>query len=163
MRLFASVRPSPAVVAHLSAHLGRIRTAPPEQWHVTLAFLGDVDDDAAVQEQLEVAADLHAPFSLRLAGSGTFGSRTTWAGVAGDVDALRSLAGDVQDACRAAGVELERRAYRPHLTVGRIDPRLLSAYESPSWRVEEVELVQSVLGKRAVHTVRRVFPLGHQA
>jgi 2'-5' RNA ligase len=163
MRLFVSARPSPVVVSHLAAHLGRIRTAPPEQWHVTLAFLGDVDHAASVEEALELAAGVHAPFSLRLARSGSFGPRTTWAGVAGDVDALRSLAADVQEACRAAGVELERRAYRPHLTVGRVDPRLLAAYESPAWRVEQIELVQSVLGKRAVHTVRRSFPLRHQA
>jgi 2'-5' RNA ligase len=163
VRLFVSVRPDAQVVSHLRSHLGRVRTAPPEQWHVTLAFLGEVPDDAAVQEGLGAAAALHSPFSLRLSGSGTFGARTTWAGVAGDVDALRALASDVQDACRYAGVELERRPYRPHLTVGRVDPRLLAAYESPAWRVGEIELVQSVLGKRAVHTVRRAFPLGYQA
>lgn len=160
MRLFVSVRPSPDVVTHLLAHLGRVRTAPPDQLHVTLAFLDEVADDAAVQDGLAVAASLHAPFALRLAGSGTFGRRTTWAGVAGDVERLRALAADVQDACREAGVELERRAYRPHLTVGRFDPRVLSSYESPVWQVAEIELVQSVLGKRAVHTVRRTFPLG---
>jgi 2'-5' RNA ligase len=159
VRLFVSVRPSAEVVSHLQAHLGRVRTAPPAQWHVTLAFLGDVDDDSAVQVGLEVAAGLHRPLSLRLSGGGSFGPRTTWCGVAGDVEALRSLAADVQDACREAGVELERRSYRPHLTVGRVDPRLLASYDSPTWQVAEIELVQSVLGKRAVHTVRRTFPL----
>jgi 2'-5' RNA ligase len=159
MRLFVSVRPSAEAVTHLSAHLGRTRTAPPDQWHVTLAFLGDVDDDAAVAEGLAVVAALHAPFSLRLAGSGTFGARTTWAGVAGDIERLRALAADVQDACRGAGVELERRTYRPHLTVGRVDPRVLASYEGPAWNVQDIELVQSVLGKRAVHTVRRTYTL----
>ncbi|MDT7572163.1 MAG: 2,3-cyclic 3-phosphodiesterase [Actinomycetota bacterium] len=158
MRLFVSVRPDAHVVSHLQAHLGRVRTSRPDQWHVTLAFLGEVADDVSLQA-LEIVARVHAPFTLRLSGSGSFGPRTTWAGVAGDVDALRSLSRDVQDACRAAGVDLEHRAYRPHLTVGRVDPRLLSSYESPTWRVEEIELVQSVLGKSAVHSVRRRFAL----
>ena len=163
MRLFVQVRPSPAAIDHLLAHLRGTRTSNPEQWHVTLAFLGDVDDPSALSDGLRAAAALHPPFSLRLAGSGTFGPRATWAGVAGDVDVLRSLAEHVQDACRDAGVHLERRAYRPHLTVGRVDPRLLSAYEGPDFAVDEVQLVQSVLGKRAVHTVRERYPLAHQA
>jgi 2'-5' RNA ligase len=153
VRLFVQVRPSPEAVAHLQAHLGRVRTGNPAQWHVTLAFLGEAEPEP-LHDGLQAAADLHAPFDLRLAGGGTFGPRTTWAGVAGDVDMLRSLAQHVQDACG-----LEPRTYRPHLTVGRLDPRLLSGYEGPAFRVDEVQLVQSVLGKRAVHTVLRAYPL----
>jgi 2'-5' RNA ligase len=154
VRLFVQVRPSGEAVAHLQAHLGRLRTGKPDQWHVTLAFLGEVDDADALHDGLQAAADLHPPFRLRLAGGGTFGPRTTWAGVAGDVDVLRSLAQHVQDAC-----DLEPRTYRPHLTVGRLDPRLLDGYEGPEFRVDELQLVQSVLGKRAVHTVLRAYPL----
>ncbi|MCA1712013.1 MAG: RNA 2',3'-cyclic phosphodiesterase [Actinobacteria bacterium] len=154
MRLFVQVRPSPGAVAHLQAHLGRVRTSNPDQWHVTLAFLGDVADAEPLHGGLQAAADLHPPFALRLAGGGTFGPRTTWAGVAGDVEVLRSLAQHVQDACG-----LEPRPYRPHLTVGRVDPRLLSGYDGPEFRVDQLQLVQSVLGTRAVHTVLRAYPL----
>jgi 2'-5' RNA ligase len=112
---------------------------------------------------LRAAASLHRPFALRLAGSGTFGKRATWAGVDGDVPELRSLATHVQDAGRDAGVHLEPRPYRPHLTVGRVDPRLLASYQGPPWTVTQIELVHSVLGKRAVHTVLETFALGYQA
>jgi 2'-5' RNA ligase len=163
VRLFVAVRPSAAAVSHLQAHLGRVRTSSPEQWHVTLAFLGEVEDDSALQEGLAVVASMHEPFELRLRGSGRFGPRATWVGVAGQVDALRALARDVQDVCRDAGIELERRAYRPHLTVGRVDPALLAAYDGPAWPVREIELVLSTLGKRTLHTVRQTCPLAHQA
>lgn len=162
MRLFVSVRPSAEAAAHLRAHLGRIRTSPPDQWHVTLAFLGEVPAAEPLYGGLRAAAALQQPFALRLSGSGTFGPRTQWVGLAGDVAALRSLAGQVQDACRGAGVQLEARSYRPHLTVGRADQQLLPSYEGPPWRVADVELVRSVLGGRAVHTVLETFPLGFQ-
>ena len=163
MRLFVQVRPPQPALDHLGAALRGLRTSNPEQWHVTLAFLGEVDDPGVLTAGLRAAAQLHEPFSLRLAGSGSFGPRATWVAVGGDVDALRSLAVHVQDACRDAGVALERRAYRPHLTVGRVDPTRLTAYEGPAFRVDELQLVRSVLGQRAVHHVLERHPLGPQA
>jgi 2'-5' RNA ligase len=84
-------------------------------------------------------------------------------GLGGDVVHLHALAEHVQDACRAAGIELEPRPYRPHLTVGRVDPRVLASYDGPAWPVTQVELVHSVLGQRAVHTVLKASPLTYQA
>jgi 2'-5' RNA ligase len=82
-------------------------------------------------------------------------------GVRGDTTALEWLAKDVQRACRDAGAVLERRRYRPHLTVGRGDvPHALEDYEGPGWPVTEVELVQSVLGRSARHTTLQRLRLG---
>jgi 2'-5' RNA ligase len=85
-----------------------------------------------------------------------------WVGVAGDTARLTALAADVQAACRAAGVSLEPRGFRPHLTVGKtthLDPGVPSGYVGPGWRVTEFELVQRVLGKSAEHTAIERFPL----
>jgi 2'-5' RNA ligase len=159
VRLFVQVRPSAEAIQHLRDHLPGVRTSNPGQWHVTLAFLGEVDRPDPLYDGLAAAASLHEPFRLSLRGGGSFGPRATWAAVGGAVEALRALAADVEVACRDAGVHLEDRAYRPHLTVGRVDRRLLSSYEGPSWDVREIQLVHSVLGQRAVHTVLRGFPL----
>jgi 2'-5' RNA ligase len=163
VRLFVQVRPSQQAVTHLLEHLASARTSNPAQWHVTLAFLGDVPAAEPLYDGLAAVAAAHEPFSLRLAGGGRFGRRATWAGIGGDAARLHALAEHVQDACRAAGVALDDRPYRPHLTVGRVDPRALSSYEGPSWQVSRIELVHSVLGERAVHTVLRAFPLTYQA
>ena len=159
MRLFVQVRPTEVALRHLRDHLGGVRTSNPDQWHVTLAFLGEVDSAEPLYDGLAAAASLHAPFRLSLRGGGSFGPRATWAGVGGDVEQLRALVADVEAACRDAGVHLEDRPYRPHLTVGRVDRRLLSTYEGPAWDVRDIQLVHSVLGQRAVHTVLRDFPL----
>lgn len=163
MRLFVSLRPSPDAVAHLDAALSDCRTSAPDQWHVTLAFLGDTTMPEELYAGLRATAEGTLPFALHLAGSGVFaGSRVVWTGVSGDDDALTALAADIQDACRSAGLAVERRRFQPHLTVGRtgrIDPALLSDYAGPPWQVRAIELVHSVLGRQATHTVLERFPL----
>jgi 2'-5' RNA ligase len=132
---------------------------------VTLAFLGEVDDPEPLHEPLRRAAERTPPLELRLRGSGTFGGRGghVWVGLDGDLAGLAALAGRVEDACRGAGVELPRRPYRPHLTVGRRghpDPVLLGTYAGPTWPVTEVELVRSHLGRTVEHVVLRSWPVG---
>ncbi|MCW2725990.1 MAG: 2-5 ligase [Frankiales bacterium] len=163
MRLFVSLRPPAVALDHLAAALAGRPTNRRDQWHVTLAFLGEVPDPASLFEPLRTAAAAHPPPQLRLSGGGSFsGARAVWAGLAGDVEGLRALAADVQRACRDAGVPLEERHYRPHLTVGRLgrlDRQALAAYDGPSWRAGRIDLVRSVLGRTVEHTVLRTFPL----
>ena len=162
MRTFVAVRPPPAAVEHLRAVLPSWPSAP-ERWHLTLAFLGEVDDPAALAPRLGEVCARHAPLDLRLAGSGTFGrGGPVWVGVEGDRAALTALAGDVARACRDAGLDVERRPYRPHLTVGRRgrpDPALLASYAGPAWTAAEVEVVASRLGPVVEHRVLARLPL----
>lgn len=156
-----ALRPPPAAVAHLQAQRPRWPTAP-ERWHLTLAFLGEVDDVPAVDQELARRLAGFPALSLRLRGSGTFRGGPVWVGVDGEVPVLQRLAATVGSAARAAGVALERRAYRPHLTVGRRghpDPRSLASYDGPEWVAREVELVRSDLGRTVTHTVVERYPL----
>jgi 2'-5' RNA ligase len=163
VRLFVSIRPSAQAIAHLEAALSGRRTSRPDQWHLTLAFLGEVAAPEPLRDPLRDAVQACVPFELQLSGGGVFsGPRVAWAGVSGDDDALSALAAAVQHACRDAGAHLEQRRFRPHVTVGksnRIDPAVLSSYTGPAWRVTEVELVQSVLGRTATHSVLDRFAL----
>jgi RNA 2',3'-cyclic 3'-phosphodiesterase len=162
VRTFVAVRPPAAAVEHLRAVLPSWPSAP-ERWHLTLAFLGEVPDPAALAPGLGAVCAGTAPLGLRLAGSGAFGrGGPVWVGVEGDRTALTALAGAVAQACRRAGVDVERRPYRPHLTVGRRgrpDPALLAAYAGPSWTATELELVASRLGPPVEHRVLERFPL----
>lgn len=158
-----ALRPPPEAVAHLRARRPRWPAAP-ERWHVTLAFLGELPGPDAVHDRLAAGLAGRQGFELRLEGSGAFGRHgPVWVGLAGDVDALHDLAAAVARAVRAAGVELERRTYRPHLTVGRKghpDPAALADYRGPTWRAQEVELVRSDLGRTVTHTVLQRYRLG---
>ena len=171
MRLFVALLPPAAALNELDAAVAPLRPGWPDlrwagqdRWHVTLAFLGEVADPASLLGPLAAVCAASSPFSLSLAGSGSFGSRgPVWVGVDGDVDRLAGLARRVRQAVRGAGVDVERRRYRPHLTVGRRrqpDPALLASYAGPAWPVVEVELVHSRLGRPVVHTVLERWPLG---
>jgi 2'-5' RNA ligase len=157
VRLFVSLRPPAGVLDHLARASAGLRTTQVEQWHVTLAFLGEVPDAESLHEPLARSAAASPPLHLRLCGSGFFrGSGVLFAALAGDVDGLGSLAADVEAGCRAAGLHLEPRPYRPHLTVARRltdDPGTLIGYEGPSWEATELELVRSRLGARVEHEV----------
>jgi 2'-5' RNA ligase len=162
VRTFVAVRPPPSAVEHLRAVLPSWPSAP-ERWHLTLAFLGEVADPSTLASPLAAVCARSAPLDLRLAGSGTFGrGGPVWVGVEGDRAALTGLAAAVAQACRDLGVDVERRPYRPHLTVGRRgrpDPARLAAYAGPAWTASEVELVASRLGRSVEHRVLERFPL----
>jgi 2'-5' RNA ligase len=157
-----AVRPPAAAVDDLRAVLPAWPSAP-ERWHLTLAFLGEVADPPALVPALAVVCAGCPPLTLRLAGSGAFGrGGPVWVGVEGDRTGLTQLAGAVARACRDAGVDVERRPYRPHLTVGRRgrpDPARLAAYAGPPWTAAEVELVASRLGPPVEHRVLERLPL----
>jgi len=148
VRLFVSL-PLPV---ERREHLERAlmgRPSAPERWHITLAFLGDRDDDVADA----LASVSAAPFELHLAGSGSFPG-VEWAGVSGDLDALSALAADVAAACR-----VQQGVYRPHVTIGRRGRVSLPAsYVGPSWTVSSFDLVHSTLGRPVVHDVLASFP-----
>ena len=162
MRTFLAVRPPATAVAHLAARLPQAPAAP-ERWHLTLVFLGEVAAPTSLADGLAAVCAVRRPLQLRLAGSGRFGpGGPVWAGVQGDVAGLTALAAALADTCRAQGVEVERRPYRPHLTVGRRgrpDPQALADYAGPDWTAAEVELVASRLGRTVTHEVLRRLPL----
>ena len=154
MRLFVALRPPAEVLAHANAALAPVRAAhpdlrwvPPERWHLTLAFYGEVPDEkvdgtvAMVERRLRDAR----PCALSFAGAGQFSRRALWLGVSGEVDLLRAT---------ARAVTFERRPYRPHLTVARLRGGVdaagavesLTTYAGPVWTAGTVHLVRSRLG-----------------
>ena len=160
--------PDPAL-DHLAGALRPVRDRPgAPRWvgrdaqHVTLAFFGDVPDAQVPRLTgalggVVAGGAVHLAVHLRLAGAGTFPERgdprVLWVGVDGEVEALAGLAAAVADAARDAGIPVDRRVYRPHLTVGRWaaaaagDRRIAAAlgnYAGPHFTAGEVVLLRSV-------------------
>ena len=181
MRLFVAVAPPPAALDHLAAALAEtrggtasgdpLRWIPPERWHLTLVFLGEVDDarvDRLAAALVPVAA-ARPPLALSLRGSGAFPG-VLWIGLAGDVDGLGGLARATRRAVRSAGVAVERRAYRPHLTVARSrqpaalelrDARdRLGPYAGPAFTVDALRLIRSYPGPQPRYEEVASWPLG---
>jgi len=90
-----------------------------EHFHITLRFIGEVDERTARDIDLEVARIVAAPFEISLAGAGSFGGReptALWADVSAPPD-LQRLAAACESAVRRAGLPPEPRRYHPHVTL----------------------------------------------
>ncbi len=141
----------------------RLRWVRPEGIHLTLRFVGEVDEEirSRLSETLRRAVPGAAPpFEVAVEGAGYFPDRgrprVLWVGLREPSGALAGLHARVEEAVRGAGVAPENRPFRPHLTLARFgderaDPRLLAAVGLLStarhglFTVEAVHLFQSVL------------------
>lgn len=105
------------------------RRAEPDDFHITLAFLGDLDDLTLDEVHLALSA-LHLPgFALDLRGFGMFGGdrpRSLHAVVL-PCEGLARLAARVTRACVQAGAAPEERRFTPHVTLGRFSPGMADA------------------------------------
>lgn len=121
-------------IAQLQATLrrvgGRISWTRPEGIHLTLKFLGDVDQAQipAVAEAVTRASRQVAPFEVGIAGVGAFPNfrqpRVLWVGIEEPTGRLKALARAIEEELRPLGFPPEVRDFSPHLTLGRVkDPR----------------------------------------
>ena len=149
------------------------RWVRPENLHLTLRFIGEVDYDTA--EEIETALQrLSAPpFSMTLEGVGIFGkptaARALWVGVR-KCDPLIHLQAKVKTALRLAGLAEEERKFSPHVTLARLRDasaarlqRFMAAnsdFLSEPIPVARFVLFSSLLTRDgAVYTPESYFPL----
>jgi len=136
MRLFVALEVPEAVrrevarrMAGLRERLPRARWVDPEILHLTLLFLGPVEEAKvpALAAALRAAFAPHPPAALRLAGGGTFPprrpARVAWIGMEAPAD-LEALQADATAAAVAAiGFAPEKRPFHPHVPLpGEIGP-----------------------------------------
>ena len=125
-RLFVALRPPVEIRRLLLSVMQGVEGArwqDDDQLHLTLRFIGEVDrhqagDIAAVLDRITAS-----PLTLAINGVGSFDTRgridTIWAGVRPH-DALKALHRKIDRTIQAAGIEPDRRAYLPHVTLARL-------------------------------------------
>ncbi|MCP2337118.1 RNA 2',3'-cyclic phosphodiesterase [Actinomadura rupiterrae] len=168
MRLFVALLPPQDVLDELERFVAPLQdTVPDLRWtqrdllHVTLTFLGEVDDRTLERllPRLERATARHDRLNLSLAGGGAFPgggahARVLWTGLYGDRRGLARLAASTTAAGRRVGTPPDNhRTFRPHLTLARsrhpVDVRPLlepmSAFAGAPWTADRVHLVRSHL------------------
>jgi RNA 2',3'-cyclic 3'-phosphodiesterase len=169
MRLFVAIAPPPAAFDELDTLAGPLRADRPDlrwtsrdAWHVTLAFLGQVDEVAVTRllPRLERAARRHHCFRLAFCGAGAFPSarraNVLWSGLSGDREALAHLAESVTAGASRAGAPPpdKGRRFQPHLTLARCRMpadvtglvAALAGFQGQAWTADRVHLVRSRLG-----------------
>ena len=177
-RLFIAI-PLPASVREqlvaLYEPMRRIAWTRPEQLHLTLRFLGDVEAEWGEKLESALGQAQVEPFLLPVAGMGAFPpggtARVLWVGVGHGHPRLHQLRQQIDDALLATGFPLDVRIFHPHVTLGRVkDPGSPAAaaeflkrhrdFEAAPFRVEAFQLCSSELQPGGVvHTLRREFRL----
>jgi 2'-5' RNA ligase len=174
-RLFVAIRPPAPVRAQLLALMGGVagaRWQSDDQLHLTLRFIGEVDGRLADDIDVALQSVHHPRFEIALSGLGAFDRRgeatALWAGVAPH-EPLKALHKKIDQALARAGVEPERRAYHPHITLARfgrggalLQPLLESAggVSGPPFTVEDFRLFESTLTPAgAVYTAAARYSL----
>ncbi|WP_457576147.1 RNA 2',3'-cyclic phosphodiesterase [Desulfomarina sp.] len=153
----------------LGSSLPRARTVPPDQLHLTVKFIGEVEGGILldIQECLQETALKQTGFAIRLKGVGVFPPRSTprvlWAGVK-PKEPLTLLRNRMERTLKKIGVPEENRKYSPHITLARLKncpiqrlQQFLAAnsfLESPEFSVNGFSLYSSRLTpKGAIHTL----------
>ncbi len=135
-----------------------VRWVAPENVHITLKFLGDVTEERleAVGDALAVVAAEVSPFHFQVTSFGVFPDlrypRIVWLGIGEGADRVEALQVVVEAEMERQGFQPEKRAFRPHVTVGRMrSPRgrtiLAELLERDSRVEEQVEVSEIFLMK----------------
>lgn len=172
MRLFLAIHLSDeirtavaAVQERLQATGAAVRWSPPEQFHLTVKFLGDLDDALLpdIEYYSEWLAGEYSSFRFRVRGVSVFPKRgpdirTIWIGLSDGGDGWKALASKAQEAFVPFGVPQEQGLV-PHITLGRVkgpsgmdDLKAALAAEAQTdcgeQSADELTLVQSTLDPR---------------
>ena len=139
------------------------RWRPRDNFHLTLAFVGDTDRHG-FQDALEALSGIEASvFELRLTGVGSFGERkprAIWAG-ADASPSLAHLQNKVENSLRRRGFDLEKRKYVPHVTLAYLNGArkddverycaVNGLFSTDRFTVSDFHLYSSQLGNEASH------------
>jgi RNA 2',3'-cyclic 3'-phosphodiesterase len=180
LRLFVGIGLPPELKLRLSLLCSGVPGAKwvdPGNFHVTLRFIGEVDEGRAADID-EALAQIRAPgFELALSSVGSFGSaskaRMLWAGVEKSPSLLH-LHQKVESALMRMGMQPEERRYTPHVTLarlkyapeggtGRLQAFLAehALFKAPPFAVDRFSLIASYLTKSGpIYEDEAEYPLG---
>ncbi len=148
----------------------KIKWVRPERIHLTLKFLGNIEaaDTENVGRALCEAAGTIPPMSLQAKGIGVFPGirrpRVVWVGITGQLETLGRLQKTLDENLAAIGFPKEKRPFKGHLTLGRIQKKIdtkrfiealdtFKKFETETFTADRVVLYQSELkASGAVYT-----------
>lgn len=178
-RIFVAI----PVSNHLQLALSRVkphssagmRWVAPKNLHLTIRFLGEISEEQlgrVFSAVSQAAREGPGPFTLHVEGIGAFPStnqaRVIWAGVSGDHKPLTQLYERVQARLHDVGFPVEKRPFRPHITLARLrnpaplspELRRLAKQSFGSWRIDTLQVMESKLKPTgAEYIVRQQYAL----
>jgi len=140
---------------------GHIKWVRTESIHLTLKFLGDVEESKidTIADSLKKAVRTQKSFKISVSGTGAFPNirqpRVLWVGIDEGKEILTSLASEIDRVCTALGFKPEKRKFSAHLTLGRVkfqkninttlNTMNAANFKGGSFRAEEIIIMKSEL------------------
>lgn len=183
MRIFIAITLPEKITAaltllqrHLKAARAEVAWTRAENHHLTLRFIGEVAEAqiAHIKAACQHAGHAVPTFTLSVCDTGAFPNlrqpRVLWAGLHGDMTALRQLQANLEMQLVPAGFPAEERPFKPHLTIGRVRTQKniaplitrLTNYQLPplTFPVRELVVMQSQLqAGGSIYTPQAIIPL----
>ncbi len=169
IRAFIAIELPPHVIESIGRLQERLKSSDfriswvrPENIHLTLKFLGDIDSDRVqeIGKLMTRALSRQEPLEIFASGLGVFpgvrSPRVIWVGIDGQVQGIAAIQASIDQYLAGAGFAKEKRAFTGHLTLGRVKGpiagRLLEAamrsledFKTQGFRVDHVSLFKSQL------------------
>ena len=165
-RLFVAIRPPGEIrdlIIDVMEDTPELRWVGDEQLHLTLRFIGEVEGPLADDIALALGRIRFDRFEMGIAGAGIFERRNggaLWAAVQPKAP-VAALAAKIERGCATAGLEPERRAFHPHITLARWNRRSVAAARAflarnralatPAFAVDRFILYESRLSRHGAH------------
>lgn len=161
------------IVALATTGIQGARWVPPENYHLTLRFIGEVPPHCAEEIDMVLAVLRGRRFELTLSGVGTFSkggrSNTLYVGVERN-PRLEHVQNKIETALQRVGLDPERRRFQPHVTLARLDNapefklgafvQAHNLFRAEAFVVEHFTLFSSQLGKeQSVYTAEVEYDL----
>ena len=135
-----------------------VKWIKPENLHVTLKFLGEVDRDKidAIKSEMQKTAASEKPFSLSVSGIGVIPNprypRVVYSNLVDDGQKLKNLSKRLDEAMTRLGFNPEDRDFLPHLTIGRV-----KSFKAKSLLIMKIrEFHKREIGRLDVGSVRLI-------
>ena len=133
MRTFIAIELPQKIIGTLSALQNQLKNTQadvkwvaPENIHLTLKFLGEVDEKKIekIIQALEETAKDNQPFSIRLCALGAFPKinfpRVIWVGIDAGDEETKNIAFVLEEKLQKLGIPKEKRPFSSHITIGRV-------------------------------------------
>lgn len=148
------------VQGRLKATGAKVKLVEPENIHLTLKFLGEIEDHQVAEISRFIEGISFDPFEFKVECVGVFPNlrrpATIWAGITEGVGELVDIFGLVNEGLAQFGFEKDRRRYSPHLTIARVrggenrdslveELLQMENYQFGSIKVDRIKLKKSVL------------------
>jgi len=152
LRMFIAIELSPSItgrvqklIGELSTSTARVKWVPSKNMHLTLKFLGNVDemDLPELCKAMDQVTKEIPPFDIEAGGVGAFPdprfARTLWLGMLRGAEELAELHAALDAKLRPLGYRSEARAFKPHLTIGRVQDSEQTVFDELAARLESLK------------------------